>query len=205
MVGALLAALVLTALIPHPTSPFMHYFIPGLGVALLVVLIAADPGKIDRRGTWPRLVSLSLVTVLILGALWATGGLIHQLVEGTGPVANDAETLLLTGAIVWASNNIAFSLLYWDLDSGGSAARLQYPPHYPDFAFPQQLNPELAPPGWRPLFADYLYLGFTNAMAFSPTDVMPFALWAKAAMTVQSLISLVIVGLVVARAVNAFT
>jgi hypothetical protein len=73
------------------------------------------------------------------------------------------------------------------------------------FAFPQQLNPDLAPPGWRPRFIDYLYLGFTNAIAFSPTDTMPLAPWAKVAMAIQSMISLAILGLVVARAVNVFT
>ena len=50
---------------------------------------------------------------------------------------------------------------------------------YPDLAFPEHLNPDVAPPGWRPVFYDYLYLGLTNAVAFSPTDVMPLAHWAK--------------------------
>jgi hypothetical protein len=59
-------------------------------------------------------------------------------------------------------------------------------------------------PGWRPAFYDYLYLGFTNATALSPTDVMPLAWWAKLAMTVQALGSLSVLGLVVARAVNIF-
>ena len=67
------------------------------------------------------------------------------------------------------------------------------------------MNPELAPKGWRPQFVDYLYLGFTNATAFSPTDVMPLVPWAKIAMAVQSVISLAILGLVIARAVNVFT
>ena len=60
----------------------------------------------------------------------------------------------------------------------------------------------MAPPGWRPQFFDYPYLGFTNATAFSPTDVMPLARWAKLAMTVRALSSLFILGLVIARAVN---
>jgi uncharacterized membrane protein len=58
------------------------------------------------------------------------------------------------------------------------------------------------PPDWEPAFADYLYLAFTNASAFSPTDVMPLSRWAKLAMAVQSVISIVTVALVVARAVN---
>jgi hypothetical protein len=78
-------------------------------------------------------------------------------------------------------------------------------PRQIDFAFTQQLSPELAPPGWRPVFLDYLYLGFTNATAFSPTDVMPLTHRAKYTMVVQSTVALALVGLVVARAVNAFT
>ena len=76
---------------------------------------------------------------------------------------------------------------------------------YPEFAFPQQINPDLATPGWRPIFVDYLYLGFTNSTAFSPTDVMPLVPWAKSAMAVQATVSLVVIGLVVARAVNVLT
>ena len=63
-------------------------------------------------------------------------------------------------------------------------------------------SPELAPPDWEPAFADYPYLAFTNAAAFSPTDVMPLSRWAKLAMTLQSVISIVTVALIVARAVN---
>ena len=74
-----------------------------------------------------------------------------------------------------------------------------------DFAFTQQMSPELAPPGWRPLFLDYLHLGFTNATAFSPTDVMPLTHRAKYTMLVQSTVALALFGLIVARAVNAFT
>jgi hypothetical protein len=112
--------------------------------------------------------------------------------------------VLKVGNLVWLSNNIAFGLLYWEIDGGGSAARAHRLPRYPDFCFPQQLNPDRGPPGWRPRFHDYLYLGFTNALAFSPTDVMPLSGWAKLSMGVQSLLSVAILGLVIARAVNAF-
>jgi uncharacterized membrane protein len=60
----------------------------------------------------------------------------------------------------------------------------------------------MAPPEWEPAFIDYLYVAFTNATAFSPTDVMPMSRWAKVAMTVQSIISIITVALVVSRAVN---
>ncbi len=127
--------------------------------------------------------------------------LIHELVVG-GKLTHSASELLLAGNAVWVANNIVFALIYWEVDGGGSAARARHAPEHPDFAFPQHMNPELAPAGWRPMFIDYLYLGFTNALAFSPTDAMPLAPWAKIAMGVQSLISVAILGLVVARAVN---
>ncbi len=76
---------------------------------------------------------------------------------------------------------------------------------YPDLAFPQHLNLEVAPSGWRPQFLDYLFVGFTTANAFSPTDTMPMVHRAKVAMGSQALISFVVVGLVLARAVNVFT
>jgi uncharacterized membrane protein len=151
-----------------------------------------------------RAVGIALVAVLGLSAMVATGFLIDSLITG-GPETDSAGDLLEAGAVVWTSNNIAFALLYWELDGGGAAARAHDPLRQPDLAFPQQLNPHISSPGWRPRFIDYLYLGFTNATAFSPTDVMPLAPWAKIAMTVQSVISLALLGLVVARAVNVFS
>ena len=87
-------------------------------------------------------------------------------------MSNDPSELLASGAIVWLGNNLAFGLLYWLMDGGGPIDRLRHLAPV-DFAFTQQMSPELAPPGWRPVFLDYLHLGFTNATAFSPTDVMP--------------------------------
>ena len=104
---------------------------------------------------------------------------------------------------MWLGNTLAFALLYWLMDGGGPLARSS--PSPVDFAFTQHINPEMAPPGWRPVFLDYLHLGFTNATAFSPTDVMPLTHRAKYAMLVQSNVALALFALVVARAVNAFT
>ena len=202
MVFALIVILVLTLLLPDAMRLGPPFLIPAIEVALLIAHVLGDPGRIDRTNRWLRGVSLSLVTVLIAQALWATGKLVYILIEGKNPAVNDPYDLLAAGAVVWASNNIAFAFLYWDLDSGGSAARAHHLPRYPDFAFPQQLSPEIAPPNWRPQFVDYLYLGLTASTAFSPTDVMPLVPWTKIAMGAQSLISVAVLGLVVARAVN---
>jgi hypothetical protein len=204
MVGAVLAAIVLTLLLPDDLRLGPSWVLPLLEGVLLVTLIVADPGSITRRSRELRVVGIALVAVLGLSAMVATGLLIDSLITG-GPETQSAGELLQAGAIVWISNNIAFSLLYWELDCGGAAARAHDPERPPDFAFPQLLTPHISSPGWRPRFVDYLYLGFTNATAFSPTDAMPLAPWAKIAMAVQASISLALLGLVVARAVNVFS
>jgi hypothetical protein len=204
MAGVVLAAMVLTYLLPEDLRLAPRWVLPLIEGLLLVAVVVGDPDQITRRSALLRGLSVGLVAVLVFDALLTTGLLIDDLLKG-GPETNSASALLSAGAIVLVSNNIAFSLLFWELDSGGAAARAHHLPRYPDLAFPQQLNPGLAPPGWRPRFIDYLYLGFNNALAFSPTDTMPLVPWAKVAMAVQSMISLAILGLVVARAVNVFT
>jgi len=204
MAGAVLAAMVLTILLPADVRFGPQWLLPLVEGVLLVAVVAGDPGKINRTSRWLRALSIGLVSVLVLSALWATVQLIGDLIHG-GAVTNSASELLEAGTTVWVSNNIAFALLYWELDGGGAAARAHHLPSHHGFAFPQQLNPRIGHPDWRPRFIDYLYLGFTNATAFSPTDVMPLAPWAKIAMAIQSVVSLGILGLVIARAVNVFT
>jgi uncharacterized membrane protein len=204
MASAVVAGMVLTFLLPGWFGFGLFWVFPVIEGALLVALIVADPGRIDRRQSELRWLSIGLVAVLAFGALWATAQLISDLING-GPETNSGADLLQAGAVVWVSNNIAFALLYWELDGGGAAQRAHQMRARPELAFPQQLNPNLGWSDWRPRFIDYLYLGFTNATAFSPTDVMPLVPWAKIMMTVQSLISLTILGLVIARAVNVLT
>jgi hypothetical protein len=204
MAGAVIAAIVLTILLPAAIRVGPRWLLPLIEGVLLVILILGDPGRISRRSRELRTVSIVLVSVLVLGTLSSTGQLIDDLIRG-GPETNSASELLAAGTAIWFSNIIAFALLYWEVDAGGAAARAHQVPDHTDFAFPQQLNPRLARKNWRPLFVDYLYLAYTNATAFSPTDVMPLAPWAKMTMVVQSFISIAILGLVIARAVNVFT
>lgn len=179
------------------------WLVPGIEVALLIVLLAADPARISGHRRRLRRVGLALVTCLAAVALISTAVLITDLVRG-GTVTESATSLLASGALIWLGNVLVFSLLYWLLDGGGAVARYLGEREYPDFAFSQQLSPELAPPGWRPQYVDYLILALTTSTAFSPTDVMPMARWAKLTMALQSLIALTVLGLVIARAVNVF-
>ena len=204
MALAVLALMALAVVSPAGLALLPGWLLAAVEGVLLVALMIGDPGRIDRDTRWLRLVSFALVAVILISTLTATVLLLHGLLVGSAET-QDAVKVLVAGAKVWLGNNVAFALLYWQFDSGGPAARAHGMPPYPDFAFPQQLSPELAPPGWRPQFIDYLYVGFTNANAFSPTDTMPMAHWAKVAMGCQALISFAIIGLVIARAVNLFT
>ena len=201
MAVAVLAVIVLTVLLPHSLILRPRWGVPIVECLLLAAVIAADPGKIDRVSPRVRGLSITLIVILVATTLWCTTQLIVQLIRG-GVATQSGGTLLAAGGIVWLSNCIAFGLLYWELDSGWPARRAHGLPAHPDFAFPQQLSPEIAPRDWRPRFVDYLYLGFTSATAFSPTDAMPLRPWNKIAMMAQSAISLVLLGLVIARAVN---
>ena len=187
-----------------PTESAVHvpWLLPGVEVLLLVVLITSDPGNNEERRRLHRVADV-LVGLLVAAALWSTATLVYDLITSQG-VSGSADELLATGAVVWLGNNLAFAFLYWLMDGGGPMARAGRAAP-PDFAFTQHLNPELAPPGWRPVFLDYLHLAFTNATAFSPTDVMPLSLRAKYAMVTQATVAVALFGLIVARAVNAFT
>jgi hypothetical protein len=104
--------------------------------------------------------------------------------------------------LIWLANVLIFGLWYWEVDRGGPGRRASGDDALPDLQFPQMTDPRFAPAGCRPQFVDYLYVSFTNATAFSPTDTMPLTAIANGMMALQSLVSLLRIGLVVSRAVN---
>jgi hypothetical protein len=189
--------------LPHDSPVRLSWLLPSIEAALIVLLLVGDPSRLARHTRRVHQVAVTIVVVLVAAALWATALLIYDLIKGTG-VSQSPSELLASGGLVWLGNNLAFGLLYWLIDSGGPIARARNAAPV-DFAFTQQMSPELAPWGWRPVFLDYLHLGFTNATAFSPTDVMPLSHRAKYTMLVQATVALALFGLIVARAVNAFT
>lgn len=197
-------SIALRVAVPNRESVGPHWVVPAIEMGLLACLVLADPARVAGRRRWLRRVSIALVFGLAAVVLVSTGLLVRDLIIG-GKVTNDAGSLLSSGALIWLGNVLVFSLIYWLLDSGGPLARHLGEHPYPDFAFAQHLSPELAPPNWQPKYVDYLILGLTTSTAFSPTDVMPMASWAKLTMASQSIVSLVVVGLVIARAVNVFS
>jgi uncharacterized membrane protein len=196
---AVVVAVALQLILPERLAPQARYVLPALEIVLLGVLVTASPFRLDRESTVLRAAGLATAGLVSIANAWSAVLLVRALVGGT---AEDAHTLLLAGAAIWLTNVIVFALWYWELDRGGPAARAHGRRRHPDFAFAQMQSPDLADPDWEPRFADYLYLAFTNATAFSPTDVLPLTRWAKLTMMAQSVVALVVVVLVVARAVN---
>ena len=197
---AILVAIGLMAALPARVANTPRWLVPALAGLLLVGILVANNRIVDWRSRALRVASLVLIALLSIATAASAVRLVVDLVESRG--IKDPAELLLTGAAIWLTNMIVFGLWYWEFDRGGPAARALAIHQYPDFLFPQMASPELAPPDWEPEFVDYLYLSFTNATAFSPTDVMPMSQWTKLTMLAQSAVSLVIVVLVVARAVN---
>lgn len=197
---AVAAAIGLQLSLPHRLALPPAWLLPVVGAGLLAVLVISNPTRIDRRASHLRALSFGLTVVLSLANAASAIRLVTGVVDGH--LSPDAAALLLSGGAIWLTNIIVFSLWYWELDRGGPASRAHGERPYPDFLFTQMASPDLAPPHWEPTYVDYLYLSFTNAAAFSPTDVLPTARWAKLTMMVQSMVSLGTVALVVARAIN---
>ncbi|WP_083410731.1 hypothetical protein [Mycolicibacterium rutilum] len=197
---ALLIAMALQLAIPKSYTLVPRWPLLVLEGLLLLALLAINPLVMSRRTRFGRYATLVLLTAITvdntLSALVLDIGIL------SGDESKDAAVLLGSGASIIITNVIVFGIWYWELDRGGPFARHAGERAYPDFLFPQMTTPGVAPPDWRPTFIDYLYVSVTNVMAFSPTDTMPLARWAKMMMTVQAMVALSTAGLVIARAVN---
>jgi hypothetical protein len=167
-----------------------------LSVVLLLGLGSVTPHRHDDRR---RIVEV-LLGIVVAFSVGQTILLVGSLVSGPEPTG---AQLLQSGATLWLSNVIAFGLAFWELDNGGPVARaLAAERRTPDFGFPQDLDAEVARPGWAPRLMDYLYVALTNSIAFSPTDTMPLTRRAKGAMALEAAISVVALLIVAARAIN---
>jgi hypothetical protein len=169
-----------------------------------------------------HLLTIGLIAVISVDNLTSLGLLIRQLLRG---LDTDGRTLVLSALAIWVTNVIVFALWFWEFDGGGPVPRRANPDDARDFLFPQiqlqqdeaetlsreqelvalgKRKPRRTPRyvGWLPDFVDYLYVSWTNATAFSPTDTMPLSRWAKMLMLVQSAAALLTIALIAARAVN---
>ena len=193
------AALALDVFLPERITLGPRWLLPSIEGALLLVLVAFSPHPRMRRSALRRQVAIGLIGLVSAVNIFSLYELCYRLLHHGTP---NGRPLILAGVLLWITNVLLFGLWYWELDRGGPLARAAEPDRLPDFSFPQMTDPKLGPPGWMPGLIDYLYVSFTNATAFSPTDTMPLTQTAKLLMSAQSLTALLIVGLVVARAVN---
>lgn len=193
--------------VPETLSVGPTWALPALEVVLLVVVVASAtrlpryPVPGDHRGL--RSAALGLLVVAGVANAFSAVALVVGIVGGT--FGGSAQDLLLGGGAVYLTNVLVFALAYWELDRGGPLPRAAGETGTTDFLFPQMTDgppQRFSSPDWEPGFADYLYVSFTNATAFSPTDTLPLTRWAKLAMLTQSAVALVTVAMVVARAVN---
>jgi Protein of unknown function (DUF1345) len=201
-----------------------------IGLQVLLAVVSAEKGwKLWGLPWWTWLMPVGPEAVLLLPLAWhrsrrhleqvghhrtvalvlfaiVSGANALGLIALIGSLATGQEKsggeLLLKALAIWATNVIVFGLWFWGLDQGGPVRRLQPNPPPPDFQFPQSENPQLAEPDWYPQLFDYVYIAFTNAIAFSPTDAVPLTRRMKLLMLIESAVSAVTVLLAAARAVN---
>ncbi|MFZ0165700.1 MAG: hypothetical protein WAL12_19145 [Trebonia sp.] len=178
------------------------WLLPTVLLVLLAVLIIGDPGRIDRQKAWLRVVTSAVIAVITLANLVAAGRLVVEILTNNKLFASHPGGLLAAGAVIWATNVIAFALWYWDLDRGGAAARAHHPYDNPAFVFPEMQHTDYVPATWVPRFVDYLSLAFWTATAISPTDISAIKSWSKLLMMLEAAGSIVLAALVIARAIN---
>ena len=213
---------------PHPASRDEPRWHPALAILVVLCVLAAVPGHVTALPVWVSylaalavLVPMAAValtrgntlwlgierTMIILLAAAYVANTIAELADMIGvitlhPSGNNPFSLLSSSVAIWLANVLTFSLLYWQIDQGGPSARASNSSVKPDWVFPQPAKPEDLPPDWRPLFLDYLYLGYNTATAFSPTDALPLTHRAKMLMMIESTISLLTMVIILSRAIN---
>ena len=178
------------------------WVVPAVLLGLLAVLIVGDPGRIDKRKPWLRIVTGVVIAFITVANLFAAARLVAAILTNNKLFISQPGGLLATGGVVWATNVIAFALWYWDLDRGGAAARAHHPDRNPAFVFPEMQHSAYVPANWVPRFVDYLSLAFWTATAISPTDISAIKPWAKLLMMLEAGCSIVLAALVIARAIN---
>lgn len=201
--AAVLMALALYWFLPNKLTIQPTWLLPALELALIIPLTIASPNRRKDEAAWERITAVALIALVNIANVISLVLLVQELLQGK---ANGKEILgtqlLFSSILIWLTNVLVFALWYWELDRGGPDER-SHPAHRePDFLYPQMVTPHCTHAAWSPSFMDYLYVSFTNATAFSPTDTMPLTPWAKALMAIQALTSLLTIALVAARAVN---
>ena len=177
--------------------------VPGLIVALVVLLLAALR---DGRLALGRTIGLVILAVVTVAEAIGTSVLVLSLLAAPQRMSEMPHALALAllrdAALIWLVNILTFSLWYWEIDGGGPGRRHRVGYHNPDFGFPQAASGSSASASWLPHYVDYLFLAFNTSTAFNPTDTLVLSVRAKLLMMTQALISLTVLAVIAARAIN---
>ena len=198
---AILVVLFLLVVLPHHVRvmPVWVFHVAALAVLVVMAAVTLTPANT----LWQR---IERMLIILLTAAYIANTVV-ELADMIGvitlhPSKSNAFSLLSSSVAIWVANVLTFSMLYWQIDRGGPYARASKLSVKPDWLFPQATAPEDVPPDWRPLFPDYLFLGYNTATAFSPTDAMPLTGRAKMLMMIESTISLLTLVVIVSHAIN---
>jgi uncharacterized membrane protein len=197
--ATILAAIGLQLALPKRLTAGPTWLVPALEGALLIGMFMATPRQLEHEHPRRRRVALGLTAIVSGANIFSLVELTHLLLHHN--VENGRE-LIISGVLIWLTNFLIFALWFWEMDRGGPGRRAAGHDGPPDFLFPQMSDDRIEPLQWRPKFIDYLYVSLTNNTAFSPTDTMPLTPMAKSIMGIQSIVSLLTIGLIVSRAVN---
>jgi hypothetical protein len=198
---AILVVLFLLAVLPHHVRVMPVWVFHVAALALLVVMAAVM--LTPANTLWQRIERMLIILLAVAYIANTTVELVDMIgVITLHPSKSNAFSLLSSSVAIWVANVLTFSMLYWQIDGGGPYARARKVSVKPDWLFPQATAPEDVPPDWRPLFLDYLFLGYNTATAFSPTDAMPLTHRAKMLMMLESTISLLTLVIIVSHAIN---
>jgi uncharacterized membrane protein len=195
---ALVVCIALYAILPSRLVVGPHWLVPVI-VALPLAPLSARKHRHPDEAAWIRKATLSLIALVTVANVVSMALLVHHLLNSN---VQQGRNLVYSAVAVWLTNVIVYGLWFWEIDRGGPHLRASGEKLLPDLQFPQMGNPDIAPPNWRPQFSDYLYSSFTNGTSFAPADAMPLTLRMKTLFLGESLVSLITVAIVAARAVN---
>jgi len=181
--------------LPDRLSVGPHWFLFAVILVLLIPIVFSHQ---TGRYNLARVLTFIAIAALTLALISSLALLISGLPSHKDP----PRTLLLSATLLWVTNVLVFALWYWKLDAGGPIGR-ERPGAKSSFLFPQMMQPYRdTDPSWSPVFFDYLFLAFNTSTAFSPTDTAVLSRWAKGLMMLQSILSLSIIAILAARAIN---
>lgn len=199
------AALALYVTLPPKIVIGPVWVLPLVLLVILVPLMAVSPHR-HQEAAWQRALSIAHIAILNGFNVGTIALLIAWQLDKHPAKMLTGEQLLLAAVEIWLTNVIVYALWFWEVDAKGPEVRTHLAAESrvrrSDFLFPQLALPADERPQWKPQFVDYLFLSFTNATAFSPTDTFPLTRFAKVLMMAEALTSLVTIAIIAGRAIN---